>query len=62
LESEHFALSYKRADRGTFRVPEASVADATSIELSERELEEPLDGMDVNAEPKARRSRRPRVH
>lgn len=47
---------YKRLDRGTFRVPEASRPDATSIEVSERELDDLLDGIDV--EPGSDRSRR----
>jgi transposase len=47
---------YKRLDRGTFRVPEASRPDATSIEVSERELDDLLDGIDV--ESSSDRSRR----
>jgi transposase len=62
FDGSGMCLFYKRADRGTFRVPEASVADATSIELSERELEELLDGMEVGSGPKPPRGRRPRVH
>jgi len=41
-------LLYKRLDRGTFRVPEAQGADATSVELSERELETLLDAIDLD--------------
>lgn len=55
-------LFYKRLDRGTFRVPQAAHAEATSIELSERELDDLLDGIDVEVEPDTRRGRRPRVH
>jgi transposase len=62
FDGSGMCLFYKRADRGTFRVPEASVVDATSIELSERELEELLDGMEVGTDPRPRRPRRPRVH
>ena len=38
---------YKRLDRATFRVPRAPRPDATSIELSERELDDLLDGIDL---------------
>jgi transposase len=48
---------YKRLDKGTFRVPQALRADATSIELSEREPDDLLDGIDVEAAPRARRGR-----
>ena len=51
---------YKRLDRGTFRVPEASRAEATSIEVSERELDDLLDGIDIDAP--VQKSRRVRVH
>jgi len=53
---------YKRLDHGTFRVPQAMHADATSIALSERELDDLLDGIDVEVTPAPRRGRRPRVH
>ena len=48
---------YKRLDKRTFRVPQAPRADATSIELSERELDDLLDGIDVDPERPARRRR-----
>jgi transposase len=48
---------YKRLDKGTFRVPQGTNADATSIELSERELDDLLDGIDVEPEPPSRRKR-----
>jgi len=51
---------YKRLDRGNFRVSEASGPDATSIEMSERELDDLLDGIDVEPSPKGQR--RVRVH
>lgn len=54
-------LFYKRLDRGTFRVPQALHAQATSIELSERELDDLLDGIDIEA-PKPPRTRRVRMH
>lgn len=51
---------YKRLDEGTFRVPQASRPDVTSIEVSERELDDLLDGIDVD--PPAAKGRRVRVH
>ena len=53
-------LFYKRLDRGTFRVPEAEDASATSLAVDERVLDELLDGIDV--ESKSRKAPRPRVH
>jgi transposase len=55
-------LFYKRLDRGTFRVPVAPHANATSVALSERELDDLLDGIDLEVEPNTKRPRRPRVH
>jgi transposase len=52
-------LFYKRLDAGVFRLPEASHADATSVELDERALDELLDGIDVE---KPQRRRRLRLH
>jgi transposase len=45
-------LFYKRLDhpRATFRIPQAS-ADATSVELSERELDDLLDGIALDVGP-----------
>jgi transposase len=51
---------YKRLDEGTFRVPQVLGPDATSIEVSERELDALLDGIDVDAP--AQKGRRVRVH
>ena len=53
-------LSYKRLDRGTFRLPEPVGEGVTSIVVDERALDDLLDGIDVEA--KARRAPRPRVH
>lgn len=61
-QGEHFVLSYKRADRGNFRVPEPPRPDATSVQLSERELDDLLDGIALSAEVAAPRTRRTRVH
>jgi transposase len=54
---------YKRLDRHVFRVPESPLPDCKTIELTERELDDMLDGiaLDMPPEPR-RRGRRPRVH
>ena len=53
-------LYYKRLDDGTFRIPEAPRAGATSIVVAEHELDALLDGIDL-ARPATRRQAR-RVH
>jgi transposase len=53
-------LFYKRLDKGTFRLPEATEPGATSLVVDERALDDLLDGIDVEA--KAQRVRRPRIH
>lgn len=40
---------YKRLDRGTFRLPEPLVEDATTVVIEERVLDDLLDGIDVQA-------------
>lgn len=58
FDGSGMCLFYKRLDRRTFPVPQALRPDSTSIELSERELDDLLDGIDVDPEPLPRR----RVH
>lgn len=54
---------YKRLDKHVFRVPEGPTPDCKSIELSERELDDLLDGIELIVDPKGPgRGRRPRVH
>ncbi|MEO6419275.1 MAG: IS66 family insertion sequence element accessory protein TnpB [Polyangiaceae bacterium] len=53
-------LFYKRLDRGTFRLPDATDLKAASITLDERALDDLLDGIDVDAKP--RRAARKRIH
>ena len=53
-------LFYKRLDKGTFRLPEATEPGTTSLVVDERALDDLLDGIDVEA--KAQRVRRPRIH
>lgn len=55
-------LFYKRLDRGTFRLPAAAHPEASHVELSERELDDLLDGIDLDVDPEPRRGRRSRVH
>ena len=62
FDGSGMCLFYKRADRGTFRMPEPPRPDATSVELSERELDDLLDGIAVTVEVSAPRTRRMRVH
>jgi len=50
---------YKRLDRGVFKVPDAPTDGARHVELDDATLEALLDGIDVDASPRARR---PRVH
>lgn len=44
-------LFYKRLDAGTFRVPEAREAGAASVTIDDRELDDLLDGIDLEAVP-----------
>lgn len=55
-------LFYKRLDRGTFRVPSSPVPDATSLELSERELDDLLDAIAIEPDPPPRSRKRKRIH
>jgi transposase len=47
-------LFYKRLDKGTFRIPVAAEGEAL-IAIEERELDDLLDGVDLEAAPIARR-------
>lgn len=61
FDGSGMCLFYKRLDRHTFRVPSALTPDTTTIELSERELEELLDAIAVD-ESAARPRRGARMH
>jgi hypothetical protein len=50
-------LSYKRLDKGTFRLPEIE-GDATSIAIEENALDDLLDGIDVETKAPSRRAAR----
>jgi transposase len=60
FDGSGLCLFYKRLDRHRFRFPESERPDDTSIELSERELEDLLSGVDIEVDG-APRSRR-RLH
>ncbi|HEX4338285.1 MAG TPA: IS66 family insertion sequence element accessory protein TnpB [Polyangiaceae bacterium] len=60
FDGSGMCLFYKRLDAGTFRLPEPTDAQATSIAIDERTLDDLLDGIDV--EVKKPKARRPRVH
>ena len=62
FDGSGMCLFYKRADRGTFVMPEPPRPDATNVELSERELDDLLDGIALNVEVTAPQTRRTRVH
>ena len=47
FDGSGMCLFYKRLDRRTFRVPDPPRPGMASIELSERELDDLLDGIDV---------------
>jgi len=62
FDGSGLCLFYKRLDRHVFRVPESPLPDGKSIQLSERELDDLLDGIMLAPDPKRPRSRRARVH
>ena len=51
-------LYYKRLDEGTFRIPEMLRPGVTSVVVGERELDALLDGIDLAAPSKRRRTAR----
>jgi transposase len=51
-------LFYKRLDQGTFRLPEAEPQGQQSITLTERQLDDLLDGIEVEAPQPPRAPRR----
>ena len=54
-------IFHKRLDRRVFRIPEA-MADAGVVTIGERELDDLLEGIDVERGRKQRAPRRPRTH
>jgi transposase len=55
-------LFYKRLEQGTFRLPEPLDEQGTTVTLSERELDDLLDGIDIESKPRSKRPARVRVH
>lgn len=55
-----WCIFYKRLDRGTFRIPEALTPDATHVTLTERALDDLLDGIDI--ESRTTPARKKRIH
>jgi transposase len=53
---------YKRLDSGTFKVPAPHGPNAVSVSLSERELDDLLDGINLEPDKPPRRPRRARIH
>ena len=61
-DTSGLCLFYKRLDRGTFRMPPLEDAAATSIAIDERALDDLLDGIDIESEPKTPRRGTGRMH
>ena len=62
-DSSGMCLFYKRLDRGTFRLLAALEEGASGVPIDERELDELLDGIEIQETPKrAARRRAPRIH
>lgn len=60
FDGNGMCLFYKRLDQGTFRLPEATSPGQGSVTLTERELDDLLDGIAI--QPTRRRSKGPTVH
>ena len=54
FDGNGLCLFYKRLDRGTFNVPE-SRGDASSVQLTETELEDLLSGLTLDGAPEESR-------
>ncbi len=60
FDGSGMAIFYKRLDRHTFKIPEASSADARCVEIDDAALEALLDGVDIESTVEARS--RPKTH
>jgi transposase len=49
FDGSGLCLFYKRLDKGTFRIPTPSTDGAAAMTISERELDDLLDGIDVES-------------
>jgi transposase len=55
FDGSGMCLFYKRLDQGTFGLPEAALEGQQSVTLTERQLDDLLDGIDVQAPVRRRR-------
>lgn len=58
FDGSGLCLFYKRLDKGTFRVPAPPIEGAAAMEISERELDDLLDGIDIETPQMKARSTR----
>jgi len=58
FDGSGLCLFYKRLDKGTFRIPAPPIEGATVMEISERELDDLLDGIDLETPMRKARSTR----
>jgi transposase len=58
FDGSGLCLFYKRLDKGTFRVPAAPIEGAAAMEISEREFDALLDGIDIETPVMKARSTR----
>lgn len=61
FDGSGMCIFYKRLDRGTFQIPEATSPSARHVEVDDATLEALLDGIDVDP-PSGERVRRVRTH
>jgi transposase len=57
FDGSGMCIFYKRLDRSVFKLPEALDAEARYVEVDDATLEALLDGIQVDATPRARGSR-----
>lgn len=58
FDGSGLCLFYKRLDKGTFRIPAPPIEGAAAMEISERELDDLLDGIDIETPMMKARSTR----
>lgn len=61
FDGSGMCIFYKRLDRGTFQLPEATAEGARHVEVDDATLEALLDGVQVESSAPVR-ARRPRLH
>lgn len=61
FDGSGMCVFYKRADKGTFRLPDPTASDARHVEIDDATLDALLDGIDIQAR-RAMRTRTPRIH